>query len=329
MNSIKCWLVGICAIGCMFGCTKQEPNGDSDTSLAGIEIDLDKSNSELLLKYYWGGFLGPEGGDPFEAGLLTKDGNRFYLSMTDFEERYASFAPLLREAASDNVVDWDEFTSFIQQTYRQARNVPASLDILKSELNYGQDSPDWFAVEVNGVMSTARRHLFVPSESIRRALQDYADNGDQVIYPVGTVIIGEHYLEEAHVETTVMRKRQDGFWDFSTFGIDGTPVLATDTPPKPLKSPTQCVGCHFGSKLFEPERSFPGKAAEGPHGPREMNVPEAWRDVEITSFFKEHSKRSDTILGMYATLFVASLKEQARNGNLPEPDRQLLDKLGF
>ena len=87
------------------------------------------------------------------------------------------------------------------------------------------------------------------------------------------------------------------------------------------------MGCHFGDKLFEPEKSFPMRAEPGPHGPRQVYVEEDLRDEEIVRRFDEHRRRSDTVLGLYTTLFVSSLRAERRAGTLDESDAVLLDSL--
>ena len=194
---------------------------------------------------------------------------------------------------------------------------------------YREAEAAWFRVELDGVMSTARRHVYVAEDALRHALRRYQQQGERLFYPVGAAIVGEHHLDGAHVETTVMRKRADGFWDFFTYGPDGALALHTQALPRSLKTPTQCVGCHFGVKLFEPERSFPGTAPPGPHGPRAFYVDDALRDRDVVVFFNEHSKRSDTILGIYNTLFVARLRADRRTGRLSDDDARLLENLGL
>ena len=106
-------------------------------------------------------------------------------------------------------------------------------------------------------------------------------------------------------------------------------AAAAQALPRSLKTPTQCVGCHFGVKVFEPERSFPAAAPPGPHGPRAFYVDEALRDREPVVFFDEHTKRSDTVLGIYNTLFVARLRADRRAGALAAADARLLESLGL
>ncbi|HUF09848.1 MAG TPA: hypothetical protein VMO47_11035, partial [Rhodothermales bacterium] len=141
--------------------------------------------------------------------------------------------------------------------------------------------------------------------------------------------IAAHEVAGETVETTVMTKRPDGFWDFAVYGQDGGIAATTSTPPKELKSPTQCVGCHFGSKQFEPERSFPAHASPGPHGPRQIYVDDELRDLETVKYFDEHRKRSDTVLGLYGTLFVARLRAEGEPGRLSAEDVQLLERLEY
>ena len=72
------------------------------------------------------------------------------------------------------------------------------------EVPYAEDDPAWFSVEVDGVMSEARRRIFVPTSALRAALEGYHAAGERLLYPVGTTLVGEQYLDGAHVETTAM-----------------------------------------------------------------------------------------------------------------------------
>ena len=107
----------------------------------------------------------------------------------------------------------DELAAFFQATYAEARVLPPTFDAFRSDAPYAADSA-WFTVEVDGVMTSARRRLFVPISALRSALTNYGSNGERLIYPDGTALIGEHWLEGERVETTAMLKRPDGFWDF-------------------------------------------------------------------------------------------------------------------
>ena len=304
-------------------------SGDQAVVTTRLEIDLDRSNPERLLRYYFGGYVAPEGDDPFSRGLLSAEDGRYYLDLDALASTHPGLEVSLKEAAGDDRVEWEELATFLHATYYTVRNLPPTLDALRSQVPYQEGKDTWFHVELDGVMSTARRHVYVSKEALRSALGGYQEQGEQLLYPVGTAVVGEAHLDGQHVETNVMRKRSDGFWDFFTYGPDGALADRTQALPRALKSPTQCVGCHFGAKLFEPERSFPAAAPPGPHGPRALYVDEQLRDREVVQFFDEHRKRSDTLLGIYNTLFVAQLRADRRAGRISDEDGRLLDRLGL
>lgn len=293
----------------------------------GLRLDLDKRDPERLLRFYLGSYLGSDGGDAFEAGVLSGEGT-YRLHPDKLEARWR---PALDSANADGDgrIDWDEFVDFIDRTYADARNLPPMLDAFRSSVPYAESDSAWFTVEIDGVMTNARRHIFAPMASLRSALEGYQANDEQLIYPVGTALVGEHRLDGDLAETTVMQKRADGFWDFFVYGADGALASATATEPRPLQSPIQCIGCHFGQKLFEPEKSFPAAAPDGPFGPRGIRVGSDMRNAEIVTFFNEHAKRSDTVLGLYGTLFVSKLIADRDAGRLASEDASLLQTLGF
>jgi len=99
--------------------------------------------------------------------------------------------------------------------------------------------------------------------------------------------------------------------------------------PDDLKVPTQCVGCHFGDKQFEPERSFPREARPGPRGIRSLYVSENLKNESIARGISEHAKRSDNVLGLYATLFLSDLSTRIRKGASSEREQALAKKLGI
>lgn len=303
--------------------------GDAHIVADEIQIDLDKSNPERLLDYYFGGYAAKAGRDPFEAGLLIERQGNYYLNAEVLSEKHAEVGVALQAAHEQRTMDWEALSSFLNETYYDVRALPYTLAELRQEVPYLDEDHSWFRVEIDGVMTAATRTVYVAKDALRAALRGYFEQEEQLIYPAGTTFIGEHHLDGVLAETTVMRKREDGYWDFFTYDESGSLAPATATPPRNLKTPTQCVGCHFGSKLFEPERSFPGKAPPGPNGPRAINVGQNLRDAEVVRFFQEHSKRSDTVLGIYNTLFVTQLRAQRQAGTISDEDTQLLKQLGL
>lgn len=317
-------LILACLTGIWLGCAG---TASDELPASYIRVHLDKSNPEQLLEYYFGGYVSPEPSDPFEAGIVEEVSGRLYVNIDSLEHHYPGAVSLLVDANRNDRIDWDEFEQFVEETYYRARSLPQTLAELREAIDFDSTSTDWMNVEIDGVMTTARRSIFIRESAVVEALQNYWNNGEQIIYPIGTTILGFHVVDRRKAETTVMQKREDGYWDFMVYADNDTLGSSTSTPPKPLRSPVQCVGCHFGNKLFEPEKSFPATAQPGPHGPRRVYVDDSMRNETIVTFFDEHRKRSDTILGLYGTLFVAQLEAGRRAGTLPDAHLELLERL--
>jgi hypothetical protein len=178
-------------------------------------------------------------------------------------------------------------------------------------------------------MTNARRHVRVPTAPLHDALEAYVDRGNRIIYPVGTVIVADHELNGRITERSVMKKRGDGHWDYAVYDSAGVLAPSTTTPPKPLKVPTQCAGCHLGTRLYEPEKSFPAPARPGPAGPRKIHWSRPLPSPDLVGYFDEHRKRSDGILGIYGTLFISELKARQSTDSLNAEDLRLLELLGL
>jgi hypothetical protein len=88
--------------------------------------------------------------------------------------------------------------------------------------------------------------------------------------------------------------------------------------------PTKCVGCHFGTRLFEPEKSFPVAARPGPDGPRGITVQNALPTPSMVGQLDEHRKRSDQILGLYGTLLLNRLTIMGASSELSEDQAAVL-----
>ncbi|MBT8400609.1 MAG: hypothetical protein KJO98_09040 [Rhodothermia bacterium] len=273
-----------------------------------LHLDLGRRASNELISYYAGGMLSPPS-DPFAAGLVAQRGSRFYLNLDSLSAIDYVVAERLRTAASgESGIGWDDFATFLEDVYPRLRQQPATATELFNRIGYaGPDDPEWMIVEVTGVMSTMRRRVAVQRSLVVGAISRYEAAGDALVYAEGTAFVAEHLEDSLVREVTVMVKREDGYWDFFAYGPDGSPASETAAKPRPLRVPTQCVGCHFGSKLYEPEKSFPANAADGPHGPRVLHVDDRMRNTDVVQFFDEHRKRSDHVLGLYATLYLSRL----------------------
>ncbi len=280
---------------------------------AGIRIDGDVRGPALA--FLFGSYAGPDAADPFASGLLTRDGNAVFAD--------AARLPGTLDANGDGAATRDEIRAWVQATYADARDLPPTMDALDPDRSYR----DGFCTEGRGVMTQHARRVCVPEAALQSALRAFADSG-RVVYPVGTLLVGEHWdtrgSDSTLVETTVKQRRADGFWDFMVYDGEGNLAGRTQPAPRALNAPTQCVGCHLGQRAFEPEASFPAQAPDGAHGPQVLYVPDAWRDSDLVARFDEHLRRDDHVLGLYATFYAAHLRTLRQANALDAEGQQLL-----
>ena len=297
----------------------------ADVSTAeSVPLRLDHPRPERLLGAVLGGYVGPRGGDPYRAGLVSGSGDGLALH----PQRLApEVRARLVDADGDGAVDWAELSAMLEATYYRARALPTSLDVLRRSAPYDEGGPEWFTVEVDGPMTAARRRVHVPTDALREAMVGLRRNGG-LEYPPGTVIVGEHVAGGETAETTVQTRRSDGFWDYAVYDADGRLAPATTTEPRPLRAPTACVGCHLGDDLFEPERSWPDAPPDSARG-RAVHVPDAWRSRPATVLLDEHAARDGGVLGLWATLYAGRLLAAREAGALGPADQALLDALGL
>ena len=287
------------------GCAAPE-DGDRPS---GLQIDLDRKGERVLLEFYLGGYVPGRASDPFATGLVVESGGDYFIPDSVLaSEVGANLAPLETVAGEERIVGWDGFERFILDTWPDVRGAPETVQTARQRYGDWSDETSWFTMEVTGSMSPYRRRIAVPRSALRHALDGMGTLDDPVIYPIGTVFVGEHVVDARVVETTFMVKREDGLWDYFAYGADGRWTETIENEPNDLNVPTQCVGCHFGSRQFEPERSFPAEARPGPSGPRLVHVEPGLRTTGIAERIQEHLRRSDTILGLYATLYLSRLR---------------------
>jgi len=294
-----------------------------------VPVVLDQKGERDLLSFYVGGMVSQEGADPFAAGLVLDAGDAFRLDLDKIEEHAPSASPGFRAAAADGEIDWDEFEQVIWESYYSYRSIPATVAELKEGIGDWSDEDAWFGFGVNGVMSPTLRRIRVRTDRLLDAIRNYRENGNRIIYGTGTTFVSDHLRGAESVELSVMTKRADGYWDFYSYDGDGRLARVVKRAPTDLTVPTRCVGCHFGNRLFEPERSFPVDPPPAPDGPRRLYVSDDMRDPEVVRVLDEHRKRSDRILGLYATLFISEMKMQRATGTLSLPVEDALASAGF
>ncbi len=290
------------------------------SSAEQLEVTLEGESAQRLLRFYFGSYTSE---DPFETGLLNERGGRFYVDLAVLRAHGPELAQELNAMASGGVVSPDSLRTAVQMTYYHARNLPEKL----SEFSDRWVIDNAITFEVHGPVTNYLRRITLSESALQSAIWNYYENGEKIRYAVGTAIKAEHLRGASVVETTAMVRRSDGFWDFATY--DSTGALTSHTLPndRALASPTQCAGCHFGNKGFEPEQSWPLEPANAPGDVRKWYT--GPRDTAVAEFFSEHSRRSDTLLGLYATAYVSNLRAQRTAGTLDSSAIALLNHLGL
>lgn len=314
------WVVAATLAGCATENESNDSTGLSEVDATMIPIEFDGNEAGRLLRFYFGSFMGPQGGDPVAAGILEKRENSWYLRNP---ESIGGISGALMDLYSSSLeagrLSEDELDAFVRSNYYQARSFPESLDEMKAR-HGSWSEPEWFRIDVQGSMVPLRRVTWVRRTDIESALDRMQTLADPVVYDPSTLFVGEHTDGDRVVETTLMHKRADGFWDYWAYDEEGRLTDLIRKEPRDMLIPTRCTGCHFGDRLFEPERSYPGMARPGPSGERALFIPEAWRNVELSATIQEHARRSDTVLGLYATLYLAEAAAQARSEDtIPSP----------
>jgi hypothetical protein len=297
----------ILAVGC-----SREP-----AAVGELVVDIDKSNPERLMRFYAGALDGVAG-----DSVLATSGRQLALRA----DRVAKITGYHADLNGDGFLDWDELVMLVDATYNWGSRFPATLEALDRITSY-RDTTVSFVVELRGTMTVAHRRIFVPRAALQAALLATDPSVPRIHYPVATTMVGEHWLDSELVETTAMIKRPDGFWDFVVYDEQGLLTDSTSTEPRALQSPTQCAGCHFGSRAFEPEKSFPAVPRPGPDGPRAFLSATPGVDADLVALFDEHRRRSDTVLGIYATLYVGSLRQDDLAGRLGPQGAAILNHL--
>ncbi len=306
------------------GCNPAAEEGGSGSNR--IPIRLDRSGEEALIRYYFGSYLDPES-NPIEAGLVTKEEGTWYLNRPATVPQAMMSMDSLFLSIGTGALTWDILSAFVNDTWYDARGLPASTDALVELVGPFRDHPSWFRLDVSGSMSPWERRIHVPLDALMQALESGTEPAG-VLYPVGTWFIADHYDQDRLVETTAMVKRADSLWDYVGYDEQGQLVDRIRKHDGTMQVPTQCLGCHNGNRAFEPERSFPAEASAGPAGERRIYVGADFRDPVVASVLSEHMKRADTILGLYATVFLSGIRSRAIRSEASPEERALLEKYG-
>lgn len=267
-----------------------------------VRLPLEGSQGKMIASFYAG--LMKEGA---AEELILEDSTGLSLRIGLLQNLSPRLASTLNEIRNGkDRLERDEWSQFIRAVVEQSSPFPRSLEELFPSGLPPAKEDSYFRLKVYGAMTTLLREVYVPKHALEDGLLKYWDRGGMLRYPAGTVIAAYHKNSSgATLEVTVKKRRGDGFWDFAVYDSSGSNVRQTVSPPIPYTAPMQCVGCHLGTKLYEPEESFlVGKEdAES----ELLLVDKRLRNEKLIRLLDEHNRRSDHVLGVYGTVYLAGI----------------------
>jgi sulfatase modifying factor 1 len=291
--------------------------------------------------------LGTDPSSPkvMQGKIVRRQGKELYI---DLEQVPSEKAGVLRQIAAQkqpaDEIGLDEMGAFMAKHYYELTRPYATLQALLRDYPY-RDNPNWLTVPVDSETFHRRRILRVDKDKIAAALISYFDQNDRLIYPQGTVIAAESFDKKGvFVETEVLRKRGDGFWDFSVYNRNGALIPASiafneegEIAPEQtgFKIPQDCASCHRIDRLDlsgDPEaparvpiRAFfhrlPARVPQIHLGP------EYYDHMAFTELTESNAKQKDSVFGVYGSLLLSELASRKRLSTLTEADKKRYELL--
>jgi hypothetical protein len=276
-----------------------------------VHIPLEGSQGKTIAHFYSGMIRG----DKYEE-LIVEDSTGLGLRLSALRTvspRLSSTLDKIREGGDR--LNRDQWNLFLKVVVEQSTPFPETLaELFPSGLPHTMED-SYFRLKVYGAMTTLQREIYVPKQALEDGLLKYWDRGGMLQYPAGTVIAAYHKNSSgATLELTVKKRRSDGFWDFGVYDSSGRNVRHSSSPPTSYSAPVQCVGCHLGTMLYEPEESFI-IGREGKTEGEYLVLEDRLRNPKLVELLDEHTRRSDHVLGVYGTVYLTEIL------NLPLSER--------
>lgn len=268
-----------------------------------IFIPLEGSQGRTIARFY----SGMVQGNTSEEWIL-EDSTGLSIRLRALRTLSAQLASTLDEIRDGrDHLERDQWNRFLQAVVEQSTSLPGSLaELFPSGLPHTTED-SYFRLKVYGAMTTLLREIYVPRQALEDGLLNYWDRGGMLQYPAGTVIAAYHKNSSGEtLEVTVKKRRSDGFWDFGVYDSSGRNVRHSSSPPTPYAAPVQCVGCHLGNMLYEPEESFI-IGREGKTEGEYLVLGNHPRNPKIVELLDEHARRSDHVLGVYGTVYLTEI----------------------
>jgi formylglycine-generating enzyme required for sulfatase activity len=276
--------------------------------------------------------------------IVRRQGTEISLDLAVLpSEKAALLAEIARTAAPPDELSVDELEEWLKGRYYELTRPYPTLAELRRQQPY-PGNPDWLVVRVDSATFNRTRVLHLDKERVTRALERYFENGDRVLYETGTVIVAESLdARDAFVEAEVLRKREDGFWNFAVYDAAGkltreTVAFSEEGVPdgsRGFVAPGSCALCHRVDRLDpsgdpappvrSPVRGFfqflPGRVPQIHLGP------EYYDHMAFTELTEATHRAKDGVFGVYGSLLLSELAGRKRLGTLTDGDRARYHRL--
>jgi formylglycine-generating enzyme required for sulfatase activity len=277
--------------------------------------------------------------------IVRRQGKELYI---DLEQVAAEKALIVLQIAAQSPpsdeISLDEMGAYMEKHYYEITRPYASVQALLHEHPYLKN-PDWLTVPVDSETFRRRRVLRIDKERVADALVAYFDHNDRLIYPQRTVITAESFDKSGSlVETEVLRKRADTFWNFAVYDRNGALIptsLAFDDEGElapggvGFKVPQNCSICHRIDRL---------DLSGDPQAPARVPIraffqmlpmrvpqihlgPEYYDHMAFTELTEANAKLKDSVFGVYGSLLLSELASRKRLGTLTANDKQRYERL--
>ena len=285
--------------------------------------------------------LGTEEFSPkvMQSKIVRRHGKELYIDLTQVSPEKAS---VLRQIAGQrqpaDEISREEIGAYMEKHYYELTHPYPTLQALLRDYPY-RDNPDWLTVPVESETFHRLRILRIDKNKVAAALISYFDNNDRLIYPGGTLIAAESFDSKgAFVEAEVLRKRGDGFWNFSVYDQNGVLIPSSvafneegEIAPgvAGFKAAQDCAACHRLDRLDlsgDPEaparvpiRGFFHKLPA--RVPQIHLGPEYYDHMAFTELTEANAKQKDGVFGVYGSLLLSELAGRKRLSTLTDHDK--------
>jgi formylglycine-generating enzyme required for sulfatase activity len=275
---------------------------------------------------------------------VIRQHKELYINLDALPPTKAALLRNISNNASPLNITLGEIGAYMDRHYYELTRPYPDLKALLAEHPY-RDNPNWLTVPVDSATFHHRRVLHIQKDRITDALISYFDNKLRLIYPKGTLIAADSFDPKGNiVETEVLRKRGDTFWNFAVYDRFGALIrnsipfdergeVAHDLPG--FHVPGSCANCHRIDRLDFSGDPQPPISAPVPgffhrlpaHTPKIHLGPEYYDHEAFRELTEATGRQKDGVFGVYGSLFLSELVSRMRLGKLTGDDRVRYQRL--